>query len=52
MEDNDIIGISNGKERNIKDYVVFDINAMNTDIIQPYIIVAEFDYDVLNVASH
>ncbi|KAI5384334.1 hypothetical protein KIW84_071373 [Lathyrus oleraceus] len=42
--DNDIIGIANDRARNIRDYVVFDPNAMNTRIIKPKIIVAQFEF--------
>ncbi|CAL5199950.1 unnamed protein product [Lathyrus oleraceus] len=45
MADNDIIGIANDRARNIKDYVMFDSNVMNTRIIRPEIIVAQFIFN-------
>lgn len=44
MEDNDIIGIANDRARNIRDYGVFDTNAMNTGIIKPDTIVSKFKF--------
>lgn len=44
MADNDIIGITNDIARNIRDYVGFDPNAMNTGIIIPEINVAPFEF--------
>lgn len=38
----DVIGISNDWERNIRDYVVFDLNSMSTGIIRPEITAAHF----------
>lgn len=35
MAYNDIIGIANDRSRNIRDYVVFDPNTMNTWIMRP-----------------
>lgn len=35
MSDNDIIGIANDRERNIRYYVIFDPNAINIVIIRP-----------------
>jgi hypothetical protein len=35
MEESNIIGIANDNKRNIRDYVVFDPNTMNTWIISP-----------------
>lgn len=40
MAESDIIGIANDRAKNIRDYEVFDPNAMNTWIIRPKIIVA------------
>lgn len=44
MADNDIIGIANDRERNIRDYVVFDLIAMNIRIIRPKIAMAQFEF--------
>ncbi|PNY16243.1 hypothetical protein L195_g012958 [Trifolium pratense] len=40
----DIIGIANDKGRSIRDYDVFDPNAMNTGIVRPEIIAAQFEF--------
>ncbi|MCI60371.1 hypothetical protein A2U01_0081627, partial [Trifolium medium] len=37
MAEPDIIGIANDKGRSIRDYAVFDPNAMNTGIVRPEI---------------
>jgi hypothetical protein len=39
----DIIGIANDREHNIRDYVVFDPNAINT-IVRPEITAAQFEF--------
>lgn len=44
MVDNDIIGISNDRERNIRDYAMFDPNVMNIGIIRPKITVTQFEF--------
>lgn len=44
MAESDIIGIANDMERNIREYAVFNPNAMNTWIIIPEIIVAQFEF--------
>jgi hypothetical protein len=36
----DVIGIANDRTRSIRDYVVFDPNAMNTGIVRPEITAA------------
>jgi hypothetical protein len=40
----DVIGIANDRTRNIRDYVVFDPNAMNTKIVRPEITAAQFEF--------
>lgn len=44
MTDNDIIGNANDRVRNIRDYFVFDLNAMNPSIILPKITIAQFEF--------
>lgn len=44
MVDNEIIGIANDRARKIRDYIVFDPNSMNTRIMRPYIIMAQFEF--------
>lgn len=44
MVDNDIIGIANDKAYNIKDYAVFDPDAMNIRIIRLEIVVSQFEF--------
>lgn len=44
MTDNDIIGNANDRVRNIRDYFVFDLNAMHTSIILPKITIAQFEF--------
>ncbi|MCI31263.1 hypothetical protein A2U01_0052475, partial [Trifolium medium] len=44
MAEPDIIGIANDKERSIRDYAVFDPNAMNTGIVRPEITAAQFEF--------
>lgn len=44
MAYNDILDISKDMERNMMEYVVFDSNAMNTNIIRPEINVAHFEF--------
>lgn len=45
MEDNDIISIANDRERNIRDYAIFDPNAMNIGIIRPTIDAPQFEFE-------
>jgi hypothetical protein len=40
----DVIGIANDRTRNIRDYAVFDPNAMNTGIVRPEITAAQFEF--------
>lgn len=40
----DIIGIANDRVRNIMDYIVFDLNSINTSIVRLYIIVTKFEF--------
>ncbi|MCI11463.1 hypothetical protein A2U01_0032564, partial [Trifolium medium] len=44
MLEPDIIGIANDRGRNIRDYAVFDQNAMNTGIVRPEITAAQFEF--------
>lgn len=44
MEYNDIIATANDRACNIKDYVVFDLNVVNTCIIRPEIIMVKLEF--------
>ncbi|MCI40077.1 hypothetical protein A2U01_0061309, partial [Trifolium medium] len=44
MPEPDIIGIANDRDRSIRDYDVFDANAMNTEIVRPEITAAQFKF--------
>ncbi|MCI47804.1 hypothetical protein A2U01_0069046, partial [Trifolium medium] len=44
MAEPDIKGIANNRGRSIRDYVVFDPNAMNTGIVRPEITAAQFEF--------
>lgn len=55
MDEPGIIGITNDKAHNIRDYTGFDPNAMNTGIIRSEMIVAQFElkvYDVSDAVSY
>ncbi|KAK2415996.1 hypothetical protein QL285_038430 [Trifolium repens] len=45
----DVIGIANDRTRNIRDYAVFDPNAMNTGIVRPEIIAAQFEFKPIEI---
>ncbi|MCI53245.1 hypothetical protein A2U01_0074491, partial [Trifolium medium] len=44
MPEPDIIGIVNDRGRSIRDYAVFNPNAMNTGIVRPEITTAQFEF--------
>lgn len=44
MAETSIIGIANNRARNIRDYAVFDPNAMNTGIIRPKINASHLEF--------
>ncbi|KAI5412153.1 hypothetical protein KIW84_057000 [Lathyrus oleraceus] len=44
MADNDVIRITNDRERNIRNYAIFDPNSMNTRIIRPTVDAPSFKF--------
>ena len=44
MAETGIIGIANDRARNIRDYAIFDPNAMSTGIVLPEITAAQFEF--------